>query len=202
MAHLMTRRVSDDVERSTGLMAGVAFLIPGLLAAGLAVAAVDPAAPHGTAPQMSYISETVAVTGAVEQPLSLSVTDLEGFPPQQIGEVDMICDTGVNIGKKENLRGVLLRDILDRAKLKAPAPRDFRKMAVIARATDDYVAVFSWAEIFNSDVGDHVIVYFRKDGAPLGVEEGQIALISTTDQRTGPRHVRWLNRIEVRQLVD
>jgi len=175
--------------------AGLSFLILGLLAASLAVAspAMDP--------QMSYISDSVAVTGAVENPLTLSVTDLERFPPQQIGEVEMICDTGANIGKKENLRGVLLRDILEQAKLKALTPRDFRKMAVIAKATDGYVAIFSWGEIFDSEVGDHVIVYFRKDGAPLGVEEGQIALISTTDKRTGPRHVRWLNAIEVRQLV-
>ena len=50
-------------------------------------------------------------------------------------------------------------------------------MAIIAKATDDYQVVFSWAEIFNSPAGDGIIVYFRKNGLSLGNEEGRIALI-------------------------
>ncbi|MBK1642806.1 hypothetical protein CKO12_13185 [Chromatium okenii] len=167
-----------------------------LLSASCAIAAPD----HAPAP-LSYASDAVAITGAVEHPRTLTIADLEQLPPQNISEVTMICDSGVNLGKKANLRGVLLRDILNQAQLKAVTPRDFRKMAIIAKATDNYQVVFSWGELFNSAVGDQIIVYFRQDGQPLGVEEGQIALISTTDLRTGPRHVRWLNAIEVRQIV-
>lgn len=156
--------------------------------------------PSLIAPKRGAISETLAITGAVVNPRTLSVADLERFPPQQIGEFEMICESGANLGKRQNLRGVRLRDILEQAQLKALTPHHFRRMAIIARATDDYIAVFSWAEIFNSAVGDQVIVYFSKDGQPLDDAEGRIALISTTDQRTGPRHVRWLNEIEVRPL--
>jgi len=49
-------------------------------------------------------------------------------------------------------------------------------------------------------VGDRVLVYFAKDGAPLGAAEGMIALVSIADLRSGPRHVKWLNAIELRQL--
>lgn len=157
-------------------------------------------APSLIASKRGAISETLAITGAVVNPRTLSVADLERFPPQQIGEFEMICESGANLGKRQNLRGVRLRDILEQAQLKALTPHHFRRMAIIARATDDYIAVFSWAEIFNSAVGDQVIVYFSKDGQPLDDSEGRIALISTTDQRTGPRHVRWLNEIEVRPL--
>lgn len=146
------------------------------------------------------ISESLAITGAVVNPQTLSLTDLEQFPPHRIAEFEMICESGANLGTRENLRGVRLRDILEQAQLKALTPHHFRKMAIIAKATDDYIAVFSWAELFNSPTADQVIVYFRKDGLPLGDEEGRIALISTADSRTGPRHVRWLNEIEVRPL--
>jgi DMSO/TMAO reductase YedYZ molybdopterin-dependent catalytic subunit len=156
---------------------------------------------HGP-PQASPMSDAITVGGAVEHPLTLRVADLEQFPPQQLGEVAMICDSGVNLSKEQNLKGVLLRDILNKAQLKAANPRDLRKMVVIANATDHYKAVFSWAEIFNSATGDKVIVYVSKDGQPLGPGEGHIALISPTDQRTGPRHVKWLNGIEVRQIVE
>jgi hypothetical protein len=152
------------------------------------------------APKHAARSETLALTGAVVHPKTLSVADLERFPSHQIGEFEMICESGANLGKRENLRGVRLRDLLLDAELKALTPKHFRQMAIIARATDDYIAVFSWAELFNSAVGDQVIVYFSKDGRPLDDAEGRIALISTTDTRTGPRHVRWLNEIEVRPL--
>jgi len=73
---------------------------------------------------------------------------------------------------------------------------------VIASATDGYKVVFSWSEIFNSPVGEGVIVFFEKDGKPLADDEGRIALISSRDLRTGPRHVKWLSGIEVRKIVD
>lgn len=62
--------------------------------------------------------------------------------------------------------------------------------------------VFSWSELFNSAVGDQVLVIFESDGKPLRDDEGRIALISAADLRTGPRHVKWLQDIEVRKIVD
>jgi len=47
-----------------------------------------------------------------------------------------------------------------------------------------------------------VIVYYEKNGKALDDNDGEIALISAKDIRTGPRHVKWLNGIEVRKLVD
>jgi len=172
-----------------------------LLAGGLLAVAAGSPAHEGPRAPVSYVSTGLAVTGAVVSPKFFSVADLEGLPLQQVAEVDIVCASGVKVGRKENLRGVLLRDIIEEAQLKALTPRDFRKMAVIAKATDRYAVAFSWGELFNSAAGDHVIVYFHKDGGPLGDEEGRIALISTQDTLTGPRHVRWLNEIEVRQLV-
>ena len=98
----------------------------------------------------TFVTTHISVTGAVEHSLNLSVDDLRKFPPQQIGEVPLVCQSGANMGKLENFKGVLLRDILDKAKVKAPAHNDVKKMAVIASASDGYKVVFSWTEIFNS----------------------------------------------------
>ncbi|WP_373510267.1 hypothetical protein [Thiocapsa sp.] len=83
------------------------------------------------------VSESLTVSGSVETPMVLSPADLEGLSARQLGELEVICQNGANRGKTENLRGVLLKDILDRAGLAAASPRDFRRMAVIAKATDD-----------------------------------------------------------------
>ena len=47
-----------------------------------------------------------------------------------------------------------------------------------------------------------MIVFYERDGLPLKDDEGRIAMVSAKDTRTGPRHVKWLNGIEVRKIVD
>ncbi|MDE2599385.1 MAG: molybdopterin-dependent oxidoreductase [Rhodocyclaceae bacterium] len=172
------------------------LLCTALAHAGLAGAAGKPDQPA------QYVTDSVSVTGAVERPLQLRVADLRGFPPQQIGEVPMVCQSGANLGKLERLKGVLLRDILEKATVKAPGHNDIKKMIVVAGASDGYKVVFSWSEIFNSPVGDGVIVFFEKDGQPLADDEGRIAMISSKDLRSGPRHVKWLQSLEVLKVVE
>ncbi len=149
-----------------------------------------------------FVTTSVTVSGAVEHQLALGVDELRGFPPQQVGELPLVCQSGANVGKLENLKGVLLRDILEKAVVKAPGHNDTKKMVIIASASDGYKVVFSWSEVFNSPVGEGVIVFFEKDGLPLADDNGRIAMVSTRDTRTGAREVKWLQGIEVRKIVD
>lgn len=149
-----------------------------------------------------YVTERISVSGLVEHALQLRVEDLRKFPPQQVSEIPVVCQTGAELGKMENLKGVLLRDVLGKASVVSRSHNDVKKMAVIATASDGYKVVFSWTEIFNSPIGEGVIVYFEKNGLPLADDEGRIALISARDIRTGPRHVKWLKGVEVRKIVE
>lgn len=158
---------------------------------------------HENATDLSkYVTESVTVSGAVEHKLVLRVDDLRKFPPQQVGEVPLICQTGANVGKLENFKGVLLRDILEKAIVISHDHNDVKKTIIIASASDDYKVVFSWSELFNSPVGEGVMVFFEKEGKPLADDEGRIAMISTKDIRTGPRHVKWLQSIQVKNIAD
>lgn len=157
---------------------------------------------HPDADPSTRVTTSISVTGAVEHALTLGVEDLRAFPTQKVSEVPLVCQTGANLGKLENFKGVRLRDIIEKAKVVAPGHNDVKRMVVIAGASDGYRVVFSWSEIFNSPVGEGVYVFFEKDGMPLGDGEGRIAMVSTKDLRTGPRHVKWLERIEVRKILD
>lgn len=149
-----------------------------------------------------YVTREIQVEGAVEQPLTLDVAALRAFPAQQISELKLICQSGADRGSLQNFKGVLLRDVLEKAKIKAPAHNDVKKMIIQATASDGYVALFSWNELFNSKLGDGVLVVFEQNGKGLGIEEGHIALVSSQDTRTGPRHVKWLKKLSVRKVVD
>jgi len=62
--------------------------------------------------------------------------------------------------------------------------------------------VFSWGELYNSPVGAKVLVAVDREGAPMRDGEGRFALVSLADEKFGPRHVKWLNRIEVRRVEE
>ena len=172
--------------------------------AGLASAALLEAAPAWAdpAPAREHMSHALAVTGKVATPLTLKVADLRQLPPANGGELAVTRHNGDKAESITSYRGVRLRDILDKAALDAPGHNDVKKLAIIATATDGYAVVFSWGERYNAPAGEGVIVYYEKNGKALDENDGEIGLISAKDIRTGPRHVKWLNGIEVRKLVE
>ncbi len=151
-------------------------------------------------PPPATSSARVTVSGVVQQSLSLGIDDLRQFPQDQIVELrlpgrDAAAPASV-------LKGVRLRALLERAKVVTDDHNTVKKLAVIAAATDGYKVIFSWSELFNAELGNSVLVVFERDGQPLAAAEGPLALISGLDLRTGPRHVKWLQSVEVRQIVD
>ena len=147
-----------------------------------------------------FVTESLSVSGAVKQTLQLSVADLKRFPAHEVKDLSMTCLSGADMGKTGKLRGALLRDIFNKAQLDAPGHNDVKRMVIIATASDGYTVVFSWAEVFNNAIGDGMVVYYEKDGQPLGNDEGRIAMVSTSDTKTGPRHVKWLKSLEIRKV--
>jgi DMSO/TMAO reductase YedYZ molybdopterin-dependent catalytic subunit len=178
----------------------VSFLLRIFVVAG-ALAASVPSIAHENAP-LALPSQTVTVPGAVERALTLRAEELRHFPPQLIVELRLASRSGAEPDKPGVVRGVRLRDILEQAKVVKRDHNTVKKLAVIAAASDGYKVIFSWSEIFNSDAGDSVLALVEREGKPLAADEGPLALISGKDIRTGPRHVKWLQSIEVRQIVE
>ena len=150
-------------------------------------------------------SASLLVLGNVENKLTLSVSDLQRLPVQRVEDVRQLRMSGTPGKDGEQTRrysGVLLRDVLNSAKLVEKERHDLRRSIVVATATDGYQAVFSWAELFLSPIGDGTVVIFERDGAPLPANEGPLALLSLRDTQPGPRHVKWLAKLEIRRIGD
>lgn len=147
------------------------------------------------------LSEQLVVSGAVKTSLTLKVDDLKAYAPEQITSVTVTRRVG-DKDTPSTVRGVKLTAVLDRAAFSGTGPNDWKHTVVLATATDGYQVVFSWPELFNTEIGSATLVVFERDGQPLGEREGRIALVSARDTRAGPRSVRWLTRLEVRTLKD
>lgn len=147
----------------------------------------------------SPVTERIQVEGAVRAPLTLTVEDLRAFPAEQIGTFTVKKQVD---GKEQSttVRGVRLSAVLERAGVVSKDKHEWKTMAVLATASDGYKVAFSWPELTNTEIGAGVLVVFERDGHALDDGEGRIALLSGRDLRTGPRHVKWLSRIEIKPL--
>ena len=145
-------------------------------------------------------STAVRVTGAVTAPQAFDVAALQNLVAHDTGPVDVICASGATVGKADSFRGVRLTDVIDAVGLKLDGHKDGRRMVIVARGSDGYLVTFSWNELYNTAIGQEVLVAWERDGAPLPAHEGQLLLVSGKDIRTGPRRVRNLAEIEVVRL--
>ncbi len=126
------------------------------------------------------------------------------FTAAEIGalpQTELVETRSVGAGAKTEqaevrYRGVLLRDLLDAAGVQKLDRHALRHSGVAARATDNYAVLFSWGELYNGRAGDNVLVITSMNGKPLPSSEGPYALRSLSDTKPGPRHVKWLNRID------
>jgi hypothetical protein len=160
------------------------------------------AKPHGKhkyGPE--YVSHELIVTGLVNRPLCLTVADLRQMPTMEINGVKMICGSGTEKATIKSYCGVLLRNLLEQSSVIIREHHTPNRLFLKLTSNDDYTVVFSWQEINNTSVGEKAVVVFLRDGEPLDDTEGNFALISANDYRTGPRRMRYLRRIEVCEIA-
>jgi DMSO/TMAO reductase YedYZ molybdopterin-dependent catalytic subunit len=146
------------------------------------------------ADSLKLVNHQIEIKGEVEFPLELTVDSLRKMNVATISNFKIVGQNG-DIKKDDKIsKGVLLKDILEKAKIKQNGHKD-RNFYIVARASDDYKATFSWAEIFNNPTGENTYILFEENGKP--VKNGEMILICKNDIKTGPRHVYWLKSIEV-----
>jgi hypothetical protein len=133
----------------------------------------------------------------VEQASRITLKDLLAREMVEVSDLLVACGSGEPKGSIASCRGVLLTDILGEAGVIVTDHNDTKKMFVVASSADGYTTVFSWQELFNTAVGEGVLVVLERDGSPVHHGQGQVDLISARDFLTGPRYVKRLANLKV-----
>lgn len=136
---------------------------------------------------------SVAVTGAVATPLTLTAADLATMPRASV--------TTNSNGIATKYEGVWLSDILKKAGVAlGPALRGSALSAyVVASASDGYQVVFSVGELDPEMTDGQYLLADEANGKPLFGENGAFRLIIPKDKR-GARSIRMLTTLNVVQL--
>jgi hypothetical protein len=154
---------------------------------------------HFLSSAYAQVSPTLEIKGLVENPQLLQVTDLQKMKIETRQDIKIVSLSGEVKRQIGELKGVLLRDVLEKANIKITNNKGRGKLFIVAKATDGYTAVFAYNDLFNNPTGDNVLLVFEEDQKALD-KDGAVVLITTNDKVTGPRHVKWLQSIEVKSL--
>lgn len=136
------------------------------------------------------------IGGMVQNKLRLTGQELQALPQKDYTEKRSVIVDGREVVQSVTMRGIPLRNLLDQAGL-ASDRHSVRRAYVLLTAQDGYQTTFSWGELYNTRLGDDVLVLLRHGDDDLLARDGLPSLRSLQDVRPGPRHVRWLTSVEV-----
>jgi DMSO/TMAO reductase YedYZ molybdopterin-dependent catalytic subunit len=136
-------------------------------------------------------SASLAVTGAVERPLNLQVSDLEKMPHVRVDVKD-------HDGNVITYEGVPVAEVLKAAG--APIGEKLRgaNMAsyILAEAKDGYRVVFALPELDPAFTDSQVLIVYAANGKPLPDGQGPFRIVAPQEKRPA-RWIRMLQRIQV-----
>lgn len=147
------------------------------------------------------VDGTLVLTGRFQRPVTFGVEQLRQYDSVLATPFDLRCyTTNRFIRRVEPYRGVRLTTLITEAGLPDSVPGEFKRTVFVAVGHDGYVVTFSWHELFNTPVGESVLVAYECGGRSLDAEDGAPILFSGADILPAPRHVKRLARIEAHVL--
>lgn len=147
----------------------------------------------GSAQERGEPSVSLTINGFVKQSATYKLSDSTAFKETVIDSLEIYNHEMKYRKTLRNVRGVLLKEVLDKAGIKMDSPKNYSEIYFTCTATDGYMVVFSWNELYNTIVGKRAVLITSLDGKQSSV----ISLISAADEATGRRYVYNISTITV-----
>lgn len=157
---------------------------------------------YGSAFAQETVKQTLqfTVTGEVEKATVINLDTLNQYSVKDIGNINVTDHTGKFKHKDDQLKGVLLKDVLSHTIYKTASPKLLSRFYFVCSAADGYKVVYSWNEIYNTPVGDHIFIIMQKNGIKAGSMPESLQMTSAIDFKTGRRYLHNLDKIIVGQV--
>lgn len=99
-----------------------------------------------------------------------------------------------------HIKAVLLKDIIDKVVIDVESPKLLSEFYITCIASDNYKVVLSWNELYNSIIGESILIIIEADGKKAEQLTDRIAMLSAADRATGRRYVKGLQKIIIERV--
>jgi hypothetical protein len=141
-----------------------------------------------------------AITGDVVKESVITIDSLKQYTVSPIGDIKVTDHTGTFKHQDDELKGILLKDVLSHTKFKTTGPKLLSRFYFVCTGADGYKVVYSWNELYNTEVGNHVYIIMEKNGIKADKMPESIQMTSANDFKTGRRYLHNLDKIVVSQV--
>lgn len=145
-------------------------------------------------------TDSLIITGFIKNPTVFSLADLDMFPQTVIHDLVIYSHKGEVKDTLTGLKGIPLKDLLASLEFDYDKPKNLNEFYFVFTASDDYKVVFSWNEIYNTELGNNFYILTELNGRKLLDMEQRILFISTADLNTGRRYIKGLKEIDIKRL--
>ena len=146
------------------------------------------------------LTDEFIINGNVKHTITFSLKDAGNFISHSIDSFVIYNHLHERKRIIRNVKGVLLKDVLENAGLEEENPKLFSEFYFTCIASDGYKTVFSWNEIFNTALGNKILVITEEDGQKAETLNDHIAILSLLDKATGRRYVQNLEQVKVERV--
>ncbi|WP_439695222.1 molybdopterin-binding protein [Mucilaginibacter sp. AW1-7] len=144
-------------------------------------------------------TQKFSITGLVVKQSVITIDSIMQYKVQDIGEMNVTNHLGEFKHKDGRLKGVLLKDILSHTAFKTTSHKLLSTFYFVCQGIDGYKVVYSWNELYNTEVGNYVFILTEKNGIKADKMPESLQMSSAADFKTGRRYLHNLDKIIVKQ---
>ena len=145
-------------------------------------------------------TSTIRDFGEIENETTITLESLENMKQESVAEQLIYNHNGEVKDTLNNMKGVSLKEALSQVKFKYEKPKELNEFYFVFAASDGYRVVFSWNEIYNTEVGNFVFFITEMKGKKMQDLDQRMVLLSAKDIKSGRRYIKCLQSIEIRRL--
>jgi hypothetical protein len=138
------------------------------------------------------------IEGNIDKALTVSVHTVDSFKAKSLGDVTTLNHLGEVKSLRKNVKGVLLKDIMSRVKIKVSKPNELFSHYFIFTGSDGYKVVLSYNEIFNQK---NVYVVTESYGKTWQNIDDRVAVLVLTEPNKGHLVMKGLLKLTVEKLM-
>jgi hypothetical protein len=138
-----------------------------------------------------------SIGGKVKKASVITMDSLKQYTIQTMGDIKVTDHTGGFKHQDDKLKGILIKDVLSHAQFDVSSPKLLSTLYFVFVGADGYKVVYSWNELYNTEVGNHVYILMEKNGVKAADMKESLQMASMMDMKTGRRYLHNLDKVIV-----